>query len=97
MTVIFRIIIPLDDSYSFDSDTEKGTEKGTEKVSPNQQLIMDSIINNPQITIDELSVTIGIAASKVKENLSKLKAKGLIERVGADKGGYWSLLNAKKR
>jgi len=26
---------------------------------------------------------------KIEENISKLKSKGLLERVGADKGGYW--------
>ena len=29
---------------------------------------------------------------KVEENLSKLKSKGIIERVGPDKGGYWRIL-----
>jgi predicted HTH transcriptional regulator len=50
---------------------------------------MDSISKNPHVTIEELLSIIGIAASKIKENLSKLKAKGLIERIGPDKGGHW--------
>jgi predicted HTH transcriptional regulator len=28
---------------------------------------------------------------KTKENIAKLKAKGLLERVGPDKGGYWKI------
>jgi len=35
---------------------------------------------------------IGITPINVRVNLSKLKAKGLIERIGADKGGYWKLI-----
>ena len=34
--------------------TEK-TEKGTEKVTENQQRILDAVVQNPNITIDELS------------------------------------------
>ena len=73
----------------------KGTEKGTEKKTKgteNQRLILSSITKNPHITVGELVSIVGIAASKIKENISKLKQKGLIERVGADKGGYWKLV-----
>ena len=72
--------------------SEKGTEKGTEKLSKNQQLILDNMIKNPNITIEELVQIVGIVASKIKENISKLKAKGIIERTGAAKGGYWKIL-----
>jgi len=27
----------------------------------------------------------------IKRDIEKLKANGLIERVGADKGGYWKI------
>jgi predicted HTH transcriptional regulator len=27
----------------------------------------------------------------IEDNLSKLKAKGIIERIGAAKGGYWKI------
>jgi ATP-dependent DNA helicase RecG len=27
----------------------------------------------------------------IKWNLKKLKSRGIIERVGADKGGYWKV------
>jgi ATP-dependent DNA helicase RecG len=69
--------------------TIKGTIKGTENLTKNQQLILDSIAQNARITIEELIPIISITASKIKENISKLKAKGLIERVGANKNGYW--------
>jgi ATP-dependent DNA helicase RecG len=75
----------------YENTLKKGTEKGTEKITKNQQIILDSIDKNPHLTIEELTVIVGIAASKTKENLSKLKAKGLIERIGPDKGGYWKV------
>jgi len=39
-----------------------------------------------------LGKIVGISLSKIKENISKLKAKGLIERIGPDKGGYWKIV-----
>ncbi len=74
------------------SSEKKGTEKGTEKISKNQQLIIDNIIKNQHITINDLVIAVGISASKIKENLSKLKDKCLIERIGPDKGGHWKVL-----
>jgi ATP-dependent DNA helicase RecG len=71
---------------------EKGTEKGTEKITANQQVIIDKIMQNPYITSEELSSMVGIRADKIRVNISKLKAKGLLERVGADKGGYWRII-----
>ena len=70
---------------------EKGTEKGTEKLTKNQQLIVNCMIQNAYVTIDEITTYVGISASKVKENISKLKHKNIIQRIGPDKGGYWEV------
>jgi len=68
------------------------TEKVGEKITSNQQLILDCIAENPRITIADLSLIIGISDRKIEANLQKLKSKGLIERVGADKGGHWRVV-----
>ncbi|MDR2586487.1 MAG: putative DNA binding domain-containing protein [Prevotellaceae bacterium] len=88
------------DGKGTEKDTEKDTEKaqkenikGTEKITKNQQVILDSIFQNPHITSNELSAIVGIRADKIRINLSKLKAKGIIERIGADRGGYWKVVN----
>jgi len=65
--------------------TERTAEKTVEK-------ILDMIINNPQITQVELAKLTGLTRRGVEWNLSKLKAKGLIERIGTDKGGYWKII-----
>ena len=69
----------------------KNRKKVTEKVTENQQHIINEFLKNQHITAEELSGIIGISTRKIKENIQKLKAKGLIERVGADKGGYWKV------
>jgi len=68
---------------------ENNTENNTENLSKNQKIILDEIKKNPRITSEDLSIIIGITADNVRVNLSKLKSKNLIERIGPDKGGYW--------
>ena len=90
----FMVTVFVDDNKakSMKKYTEKGTEKGTEKLTKNQQMILDYITSNPQITIVELTSTVNISASKIKENISKLKIKGYLKRIGPDKGGYWEII-----
>jgi len=71
---------------------ERVTEKGTEKVTENQRIILEKMKEFPSISAENLSSILSISLRKTKENISKLKAKGLIERIGADKGGYWKIM-----
>ena len=87
----FQTIIKREVPQEIEQVTEQVTEKGTEKLTNNQEKIINTININSNITINELVKEVGITASKIKENLSKLKAKGLIERIGPDKGGYWRI------
>ena len=48
---------------------------------------------NKTISAKELSVLVGISHRKIQENISWLKEKGLIKRIGPDKGGYWEIVN----
>ena len=74
---------------------ERVTEKVPERVTENQHKIIESIIKKPHIVVFELPKIIGISERKVKENISKLKAKGIIRRVGPDKGGHWEIIRKK--
>ncbi|MDR1543312.1 MAG: putative DNA binding domain-containing protein [Prevotellaceae bacterium] len=76
--------------------TEERTEKGTEKLSVNQQKIIENMKVNSIISIKELSEIVGIAESKIKANIAKLKSRGILERVGANKGGYWKIAQNQK-
>jgi hypothetical protein len=58
-------------------------------ITPNQQKILNGIAENQHVTTTELSAAVGISTRKIEANLQKLKAMGLIERVGARKNGCW--------
>ena len=47
---------------------------------------------NKNITIQQLSQIIGVSTTSIENNIGKLKNKGLIDRIGSDKGGFWKVL-----
>lgn len=69
--------------------TSKGTEKSTEKT---KEVILHLLTKNPKMTIKELSDTLELSPSAIEKQLAKLKKDKWIERIGADKGGYWKVL-----
>ena len=54
--------------------------------------VLRLIKENPQITRKVLSETIGIASSAIQKHINRLKAEGVIRRVGGDYGGYWEVI-----
>lgn len=46
---------------------------------------------NGKLTAAGLAAEIGVTAKAVEKHLAKLKAEGIIEREGPDKGGSWKV------
>jgi ATP-dependent DNA helicase RecG len=64
----------------------KTIEKTVEK-------ILQEIIRNPKITQKELERITGLSRRGIEWNLTKMKEKKLIRRIGSDRSGYWKILN----
>ncbi len=47
---------------------------------------------NPRHSAKSLAESIGISAKGVEKQLAKLKAQGIIRRIGPDKGGTWEII-----
>jgi ATP-dependent DNA helicase RecG len=56
-----------------------------------QVKIMELMRANPKITAKLIAQAVGIAPRNVQVNIQSLKALGLVERVGAAKGGHWKV------
>ena len=69
--------------------TQKTTQKITQKTT---QKILELIKENPHITRRELAGQIGITEDGIKYHLGKMKEKGILKRIGPDKGGYWEVV-----
>ena len=75
-------------------ETEKKvTQKVTQKVTANQQKIIEVLKSNPYVTQEELSNIVGITRKSIIANMKKLKENGLIKHIGADKNGYWQVID----
>ena len=79
-------------------DTQKGSEKGSEKSSEKgskktRDRIVCEMKENPLVTINELATMLSISDRAVSKHLKKLQEEGIIKRVGADRGGFWEVIN----
>lgn len=87
-----------EDSFGvMENSTEKmkfGSEKGAEKASKSSEKILRIVSENPNTTTEIMAEQIGISTRAVEKHLANLKAKGLLLRVGPDKGGHWEVVKS---
>ncbi|HIH75263.1 MAG TPA: MarR family transcriptional regulator [Methanosarcina sp.] len=79
----------------FEESKEKVEEKWSERwseINENQRSILFLVQTTPSISKTELAEKIGINPSAVQKNLSTLKKKGLLRRVGSARGGHWEVI-----
>ncbi len=57
----------------------------------NQKKILILIKENSKISKRELSEKIGISTTAIDKNITTLKKKKIIKRVGSAKGGHWEV------
>lgn len=57
-----------------------------------KESILKIIMKNPKVTQISIANQLEISEKTVKRNISKLKEKGIVERIGADKNGYWKII-----
>jgi ATP-dependent DNA helicase RecG len=63
-----------------------------ETVEKTVEKILKLLRENPRITQRELIKSTGLTRRGVEWNISQLKTKKIIERIGANRGGYWEIL-----
>mgnify|MGYP005781318583 CR=1 FL=1 len=78
---------------SISSSLKKTTQKTTQKIklNNNQLRILELVQKNPRITRNELANHLGITPDGVKYHLKKMVDNEIVERIGPDNGGYWSI------
>ncbi len=71
----------------------KGLAEGlVEGLVENQKKILNLVSTTPRISKRELSASVGISTTAIDKNIAVLKTKGLLRRIGPDKGGHWEVL-----
>ena len=95
MDSFFRAIFYRDPRYSLKTDEERRKEpdKTTQKTTQNTtQKILEAISKKSDITQKELAAVIGITKDGIKYHITRLRGKGILKRIGPDKGGHWEIV-----
>lgn len=74
------------------SPSVKTVEKTVEKTTRTVEKILKILSNTPSITVREMSEILGLSRRGVEEQIKSLKQKGVIRRIGPDKGGHWEVI-----
>lgn len=62
-----------------------------EKLTKIEKEILEIIIENPEIPQVNIANRLGTSPKTVQRGIATLKTKGIIERVGSNKKGYWEI------
>ena len=74
-----------------ESGAESGAESDAEKLTSRQIKILELIKKDHTISREVLSTLLNVGDSSIYRDMEKLKKWEILERVGADKGGYWKI------
>lgn len=66
-------------------------DKLGDKFTEIQMRIIQLMDESPKISITQLHEKIGVSTTAIENNIKKLKALGLIKRIGKAKGGIWEI------
>ena len=78
--------------YRPEMENDEGlVERLVEGLVESQRKILDFISDNPHISKKELSDKIGISTTAIDKNITQLKKKGFLKRIGPAKGGCWKV------
>ena len=73
-------------------ENQKSSQKGSQKSSQkSSQKILTLLLKDSQITTQEIANELGISRRAVAKQIANMSKKGLISRIGPDKGGYWQV------
>jgi ATP-dependent DNA helicase RecG len=101
---VFKTIIPLPQINATQDATETETENATVNlvnatgnlynatVNATENKILEAILQNESVSYDELAEILSKNRATIYRNIKSLKGRGLLERVGPDKGGSWRVL-----
>lgn len=73
----------------------KYSDESHKVLSPRRRQILEEIRSNPNVTQTQLSIIVGVGLTAVEKNIRFLKENGYIERIGANKTGYWKVKTDK--
>lgn len=92
-THLRRDISAFEDFMDIDiAKEESSTYTSVRRPAKTRDKIVELLRRNPKLTATTLAAEIGITAKGIQRQLAVLKSKGIIQRIGPDKGGEWKVI-----
>ena len=86
-----ELILPVEKTEgSYQEGSQKSTLKSTLKST--QKSIVEIIMRNPEVTIPQVAKLLELNPRGIAKHFKTLQDKGVIRRVGPDKGGHWEVV-----
>ena len=70
---------------------EKVTDRVTDKVTDGEREILSLLAEDPAYTYTLLAQKLDVSRKTVSQRIKSLKEKGVIQRMGSEKKGYWKI------
>lgn len=99
---VFRIVVPLDDGYSFDigrgpdvlqattqAATQATTQATTQANQTTEQAIIDLLKQRPDLSQKQLARLLNMNLNTVKYYMKKMRNNGSLQREGSSQKGLW--------
>lgn len=79
-------------TYDLSNKNQKKFNNNEFPLSKIQQEIINIIIEQPNITQSDIAKKLKVSRQSIATNIKELKDNNVLERVGANKKGYWKIL-----
>ena len=79
-------------SIEDNSDSGEKTSKGRERPMKSREKIIALLSQDNTLSAAALAERIGITPKAVEKHIAKMKAEGILKRIGPDKGGHWQIV-----
>lgn len=95
---VFRIIVPLNEAFSFDFGQNGQTDQSNQTdhldqtgMTKEEKILLEFIRQNPDMTNVMIAECMDWSVSKVKYYIQKLKQTKRMKRIGTSRKGYWEV------
>ena len=71
--------------------TDRVTDKVTDRVTDGEIAILSLLAEDPAYTYTLLAQKLDVSRKTISQRIKSLKEKGIIQRIGSEKKGYWKI------
>ena len=72
---------------------DKVNDKVNDRVNDSENIVLNLLYEDPAYTYAEIAKCAGISRKTVAAKMKSLQEKGIVERIGTNKKGYWKINN----